>query len=345
MEFYVKRGPGDLSRVSKRQRKNNNPKQSKPAVEYLHTPGQVEWWNHLPSFEEGMEVDRNASNSGSDETLLCATSPFELDLDHLELCVSVFNDLELFRGNNFGPQETDIEAAPESREAAVQEDRRAQSNSLQAISHVSHVATVLFIDICSFSTLSANMSAGEVAIWVNDFYARVDEVSAKWGVCKVEVRGDCCICVCGDVPASLKLEGQGTNQVGRMLEFAAELHQNLEQSSTITRTRMGLATGEVAFLLDDTHRFAFVHGNIVNLAARMEALARPGTVVVHQLSLNLWSEETGRPCPQTQLHSCKGLGLQPAAMYNLGLSSFDANEPVEPVERSRSGPRLRSFSM
>ena len=229
--------------------------------------------------------------------------------------------------------------------------------------HTAQHVTVMFIDIKGFTEGCAEMTALAAGEWVADFYARVDRAAAACGVRKVEVRGDCCICVAGDdepaEPGAATTEddddvlpdGEGDGdeparapptQATRALAFATALNSDLAGLGTYgcgrpIRARMGIATGPVAFLvgeaaaaaaaaaLDGASLFASVQGDTVNVAARMEALSCPGVAVVHKTAVDQWAAETGRRPPRTACCRVKGKGLQRAAVYDCAAGAFAAD--------------------
>ena len=207
------------------------------------------------------------------------------------------------------------------------------------LTYIVRDVTVLSIDIKGFTAQCAAMPAGRVGEWVAAFYERVDAAAAAHGVDKVEVRGDCCICVAGAqgrIPsravAAAGEEDRRDSQVTRMLAFAAALHSDLASlhagggSGPVTTTRMGVATGEAAFLVSsgnsDGAGFVSVQGNVVGLAAHMEAVAEPGGVYLHQSSAEQWAAETGRESP-AMLHVAHASAEAPrAAVFDFAAGGF-----------------------
>jgi class 3 adenylate cyclase len=223
--------------------------------------------------------------------------------------------------------------------------------------------TVLFIDIKGFTSQCASMPAGRVGEWIADFYERVDTVAAAHGVSKVEVRGDCCVCVAGAegaVPSPALAAASADrrcDQATRMLAFATALHDNLQTLSVggaATAARMGMATGECAFLVSDAAggaeagRFASIRGETVGLAARMESLAGPGAVYVHRSTAHKWAVEARSPPPPTMRVECDAGGLPRAAVYDCAARTFRPapDAPASPLRaRACSAGRPRSASV
>jgi class 3 adenylate cyclase len=234
----------------------------------------------------------------------------------------------------------------------------ASIGSMRLSNYVAAGATVLFIDIKGFTAGCAEMSAAEVGEWVADFYERVDSAAAAHGVRKVEVRGDCCICVSGVAAALPCAEGADTaataavdgreDQVTRMLAFTADLHAELAtlayRGGRATSARMGVATGDVAFLVGDGggggRGFVSVQGDVVKLAARMEALSEAGTVLAHRSTVNKWVAEGAgraaagraeRAAPAMVQVECAGKGAQEAAVFDCARRAFRLPRPALPI--------------
>jgi class 3 adenylate cyclase len=228
-------------------------------------------------------------------------------------------------------------------------------------------ATVLCIDIKGFTVGCAAMDAGRIGEWVAEFYARVDAAAAAHGVSKVEMRGDCCICVAGAegaVPSPLFADAAADpahDQTTRMLNFAAALHADLASLTytvdgaagagqgrvMATAARMGVAAGEVSVLISDTRGarggaaggFASVLGEALAMAAGMEPLAESGEALLHAPAAERWAAEgAGRAPPPTVGVEVAGLGPQRAAVFDCAAGAFRAAAPAA-AGRVEEGPR------
>ena len=51
--------------------------------------------------------------------------------------------------------------------------------------------TILFADICGFTSMSKEVEPAEVMHFLNTLYSRYDQLLDTWGVYKVETVGDC----------------------------------------------------------------------------------------------------------------------------------------------------------
>ena len=238
---------------------------------------------------------------------------------------------------------------------ALTERSLSRSTSFKHTTNVLPDVTVLFIDIKGFTSACAAMPAARVGEWVADFYERVDAVAAAHGVSKIEVRGDCCVCVAGvagRVPYRAIAHAADDplgDQATRMLAFAAALHADLATlpssgPAAATTTRMGIASGEVAFLAaagPDAAPFASVRGDAVDAAARMEALASAGEALVHKTAAHRWAAEGRRAPPATMCVEVKGGGLQRAAVFDCAARAFRPAAGCDPASCSWSTSRLK----
>ena len=219
---------------------------------------------------------------------------------------------------------------------------------------------MLLIDIKGFTSACAAMSASSVGEWVAAFYERVDLAAAAHGVSRVEVRGDCCVCVAGvegAVPSRAFVAAAAdaaASQATRMLAFASALHADLATlpagpagCAPATATRMGIATGEVSFLVGDSAAadaapFLSVLGDAAAVAARMEALSSPGAAHVHRSTALKWAAEARQPPPATVSVDCGGRGQQPAAVYDCATGAFRPGRCVSDggARVGKAGPPL-----
>jgi adenylate cyclase len=141
--------------------------------------------------------------------------------------------------------------------------------------------TVLFVDIVGFTTLVDDLDCEDVRDLQMDYFGTVSAVVGCGGGVVEKYVGDAVMAVFGAD------EGDGPD-----IAAAAGVRAGLEVQEALrgrrlagrypVRTRVGLATGEVIIDLDAARDggHGMVSGRVVSTAARLQAYAPDGTVVV-----------------------------------------------------------------
>ncbi|RFU41816.1 adenylate/guanylate cyclase domain-containing protein [Actinomadura logoneensis] len=124
------------------------------------------------------------------------------------------------------------------------------------------VTTVGFADMVSFTQMSRELDEIELARVVEWFEETAADIIATCGGRLVKTLGDE-VLFCGDTPETVA-------------EIALSVAAAIQDETEIPDVRVGVAHGPVLPLMGD------VFGTTVNLAARLTALARPGTVVIDE---------------------------------------------------------------
>jgi len=120
--------------------------------------------------------------------------------------------------------------------------------------------TVAFADIVGFTRLSRRLAERDLARVVERFEESAADVVAAAGSRVVKTLGDEVLFI-ADGP-------------GEAAQAALDLHMMLAADEVVPELRIGMATGLVIARMGD------IYGTTVNLASRLTAIARPGTVVV-----------------------------------------------------------------
>lgn len=128
-----------------------------------------------------------------------------------------------------------------------------------------------FADMVSYTALSRTMSERTLAQMVQRFERTCAEIIAVGGGHLVKTVGD-------EV-----LFNAETPEAGA--DIALALSQALNEDSVLPSARVSVVWGRVLSRLGD------IYGPTVNLAARLTALADPGTVLVDQLTANVLSDD------------------------------------------------------
>jgi class 3 adenylate cyclase len=143
------------------------------------------------------------------------------------------------------------------------------------------IVSVLFADLVGFTALSERLDAEDVAGVQDAYFAIVRETIARHGGVLEKFIGDAAMAVFG-VPRTREDDAERAVRAGLALAAAVEaLGPRLGMEDAALLVRVGITTGEVAFAVDglDAGR---VTGDAVNVAARLQAAAPVGGVLVSE---------------------------------------------------------------
>ena len=141
-------------------------------------------------------------------------------------------------------------------------------------------ATVMFTDIEGFSTVSETLSPTELAQMLNEYFCATSAVIEKFGGVITQFQGDAMLITFNAVKPD---PNHGENAVRTALEI-----QHLCETTTFChggklKTRCGINTGDIIVgAIGSENRLTFtVHGDTVNIAARLEPLNKQfGTYIL-----------------------------------------------------------------
>ena len=120
---------------------------------------------------------------------------------------------------------------------------------------------VCFVDIVGYTSRSKNLAQGELVDWLEHFEDEAAGLVVDHGGRIIKTIGDEVLFVTDDAAAAAEI-------ALRLTERGAD------ESDRFPQVRGGLAHGNVVSRLGD------VYGPVVNIAARLTSVARPGTVLV-----------------------------------------------------------------
>jgi class 3 adenylate cyclase len=177
--------------------------------------------------------------------------------------------------------------------------------------------TVLFADVVAFTPFAENRSAEEVVGLLNELFGILSEIVFRHRGVVDKFIGDCIMAVWG-VPVAEPDHGN------LALEAAEEMLRFLESGNEEWVTRYGveirLAIGVnsgsvVVGNIGSKKRMEYtVVGDVVNVAARLEAVARPNQILIAEPTRQLADARFSfRPCGERILSGRK----QPIAVYEL----------------------------
>jgi class 3 adenylate cyclase/tetratricopeptide (TPR) repeat protein len=143
------------------------------------------------------------------------------------------------------------------------------------------IVTVLFADLVGFTALSEQLDAEDVTLVQDAYFDGVRETIARHGGLLEKFVGDAVMAVFG-APRARDDDAERAIRAGLALVAAVErLGASLGLDGL--RLRVGINTGEAVYG-EATPERGPVTGDAVNVAARLQAAAEPGTVVVGEVT-------------------------------------------------------------
>lgn len=133
-------------------------------------------------------------------------------------------------------------------------------------------ATVMFIDIANFTSLSEKLQPGELVSTLNQYFSALETILERHGGTINQFQGDAIL-------ASFAAQHDNFNSAECAIKAAAAIQQCIDlqrfgEQQIQFHARIGINTGEVVGgMMGSAHRLIYtVHGDAVNLAARLEQL-------------------------------------------------------------------------
>ena len=189
-------------------------------------------------------------------------------------------------------------------------------------------ATVLYADIVNFSRQCVHRDLKDISVWMTRIHTTIDYLLIKYAICKVETRGDCCVCVSGtnfmSGPDSVSRD-LAYNQATRMIHFGTELAWALYEMDR-TEVRIGMATGSIVLThishVSDALPARFIYGETVDFASRMEQTGSAGAIQLSECANKQYAEEQHIPSAPLQVKEIPGKGVVQSAMYDCFTGRF-----------------------
>jgi len=185
------------------------------------------------------------------------------------------------------------------------------------------VVTVLFGDLSGYTRLTEEMDPEEVRELVTDCLGRLCECISRWGGYVDKFIGDCVMALFG-APVAYENEAERAVRAGldmqeMLCEWTAAGSEAGDDGRYRPQLRIGVATGPVVmglFAGGGAQNYTAV-GDTVNVAARLEGLCEPGSVLVdgktYELTRHLFEYE------DEQLLQVKGRREPVRARHVLGV--------------------------
>ena len=162
----------------------------------------------------------------------------------------------------------------------------------EPIADTFEACTVLFADLCEFTTWSATVAPARVFVLLEAIFNSFDRLAAELGVFKLETVGDCYVCCAGcPVPRADHAE--------RIAAFALLMVPAMKRAAasvgvTGMRMRIGIHSGPITAGVLRTEKGRFqMFGDSMNTASRMESSGQPGRVQVSDATASLLRDVPG----------------------------------------------------
>jgi class 3 adenylate cyclase/tetratricopeptide (TPR) repeat protein len=143
------------------------------------------------------------------------------------------------------------------------------------------IVTILFADLVGFTSLSERLDPEDVSTIQTAYFSSVRDAVARYGGQLEKFIGDAAMAVFG-IPRSRDDDAERAARAGLALVGAVEqlgARLGLDTSEVRLGLRVGINTGEVVLAEDQAGQWR-VTGDAVNVAARFQAAAPPGGVLV-----------------------------------------------------------------
>jgi guanylate cyclase len=139
-------------------------------------------------------------------------------------------------------------------------------------------ASILFADIVGFTSLSAQLTPGEMVDLLNEIFSYFDTLVARYGLEKIRTIGDNYMVVSG-VPTPRPDHAEALADMA--LDICRYLDQKPWGRGVDLSFRLGMSSGPMVGAVIGQTKFHYdVWGQAVNMASRMESLGVPGKIQI-----------------------------------------------------------------
>ena len=147
------------------------------------------------------------------------------------------------------------------------------------------LATVVFADFKSFTTIAATLPAENLVGELNDIFGRFDDIITGFGLEKIKTIGDAYM-FAGGLP--VESAGHAIACVQAALEMQGLLGERNRSSAVKWLMRVGIHSGSVVAGVVGKRKFTFdLWGDTVNIASRLQEASEPGGINISAYTYSL----------------------------------------------------------
>jgi adenylate cyclase len=184
--------------------------------------------------------------------------------------------------------------------------------------------SIVFADLVGFTELSRRISPGQLVELLNRFFSEFDLRAERHGLERIKTIGDAYMAV-GGLNRSASLADHARSAAAFALEAQAVVAELGRELGYPLNARVGLHIGPVVAGVIGAKRPAFdCWGEAVNLASRLEGVARPGSIIISESAY--WRLKPHFPISVLDDVDLKGIG--PTKIFLLEGPALDAARPV-----------------
>jgi class 3 adenylate cyclase len=152
----------------------------------------------------------------------------------------------------------------------------------KALSRKYEMVTVMFTDFVGFTQVAEKMQPEELVQQIDAYFRKFDDITHRFGVEKIKTIGDAYMCA-GGLSVTNKTSPADVVRAALAIQRSAQEMVNGQFSM-----RIGIHTGSVVAGVVGKHKFQYdILGDTVNIAARMEQSALPGTINISSATYEL----------------------------------------------------------
>jgi class 3 adenylate cyclase len=167
-------------------------------------------------------------------------------------------------------------------------------------------ASVLMLDFVDFSEMAVVRDPSALVAELNDIFSAFDRISEMFSCERIKTNGDSYMTVSGmpEIAAD-----HASNIARAALRMRGYLERRNRSNTNKWRCRIGVATGPLVGSIVGVNKYVYdIFGPAVNLAARLERIAKPMQIMASQEIVALLRNDF--TCEPRQVCELKGFGTQ-----------------------------------